>query len=227
MALPDSLLSSVNQVNVAKLVDELGIKHDSRYLMNREKLGVPLRNALLARLHEIQEGTLAVDLSNVEEMTISVTEEIGPKLFEEFILYRTQGREVFLTYCNISDEVARSLHYTFGKWNTSREISEKFSIVVFSSCEEGNFEHHQFLGQEIPEALRSVLDVIYTSGQVTSLNLEDQGIKAASRKLNELGKQYPWLFCKIQASLNDADPRAWAYFYSPIVPVKEKVGVQH
>jgi hypothetical protein len=127
---------------------------------------------------------------------------------------------VCLTYCNVNDEIARGLDGVFRTIKGDEQISTKQTIVVFSMFEDNKFSGHQFLGQEIPTALREILDVIYEFNIVNSSTLEEQGIKAASKKLSDLAKFYPWLFRKIQKPL-DVDSRAWAYFYSPIVPVIE------
>lgn len=225
MSLSNADYPKFNLVIVPTVLEELGIKFAPGYLMNREKLGIPLRKALVKQLYAMQEDTLVVNMAGIEEMTTSVAEEIGPLLFQELIKYRQQDRKVFLTYCNVAEEIARGLDGTFKNWGSALETSEKLNAVVFSTFQDGKFANHQFLGQEIPAALRDILDAIYTLGVVNSSDLEEQGIKAASRKLNELAKYYPWLFCKVQKSL-DTSSRAWAYFYAPIVPVVEKIGVR-
>ena len=223
MSLSNTDYPKFNLVAIPTVLEELGIEFAPGYLMNREKLGIPLRKALVEHLNTMQKDTLVINMAGIEEMTTSVAEEIGPLLFQELIKCRQQHKEVFLTYCNVAEEIARGLDGTFKNWGSELEISEKLNIMVFSTFQDDIFANHQFLGQEIPTALRDILDVIYTFGVVNSSDLEEQGIKAASRKLNELAKYYPWLFCKVQKSL-DTSSRAWAYFYAPIVPVAERVG---
>ncbi|MCB9420767.1 MAG: hypothetical protein H6667_13250 [Ardenticatenaceae bacterium] len=225
MSLSNEGAPKFNLVVIIAVLKELGINLETGYLMNREKLGIPLRKALAQKMSTMKEDTLVINMAGVEEMTTSVAEEIGPLLFQELIKYRRQDRKVFLTYCNVAEEIARGLDGTFKNWGSELETSDKLNVVVFSTFQDGKFANHQFLGQEIPTALKDILDAIYTFGVVNSTDLEDQGIKAASRKLNELAKYYPWLFCKVQKSL-DTSSRAWAYFYKPIVPVVEKVAVK-
>lgn len=225
MSLSNTFYPTFNLVAIPTILEELSIKIAPGYLMNRETLGIPLRKALVEQLYTMQEDTLVINMDGIEEMTTSVAEEIGPLLFQALIKCRRQHREVFLTYCNVAEEIARGLDGTFKNWGADSELSKKLNIVVFSTFQDGIFSNHQFLGQEIPAALRDILDVIYDIGVVNSSDLEGYGIKAASRKLNELAKYYPCLFHKSQKSLNTGS-RAWAYFYSPIVPVAEKVGVK-
>ena len=217
MSLSNGDYPKFNLVVIVAVLEELGINLETGYLINREKLGIPLREALAKKLYAMKEDTLVINMVGIEEMTTSVADEIGPLLFEDFIKHRKR-KDVFLTYCNVTDEIAKGLHNSFAGPKSG-------SIVVFSNYQDGIFSNHQFLGQEIPTALRDILEVIYNFGVVNSSDLEEQGIKAASRKLNELAKYYPWLFCKVQKSL-DTGSRAWAYFYSPIVPAVEKVGVK-
>ena len=225
MSLSNGDYPKFNLVVIIAVLEELGINLETGYLMNREKLGIPLRKALAKKLYAMKEDTLVINMAGIEEMTTSVAEEIGPLLFQELIKCRQQDRKVFLTYCNVAEEIARGLDGTFKNWGSELETSDKLNVVVFSTFQDGKFANHQFLGQEIPTALKDILDAIYTFGVVNSTDLEEQGIKAASRKLNELAKYYPWLFCKVQKSL-DTGSRAWAYFYAPIVPVAEKMGVR-
>lgn len=225
MSLSNTLYPTFNLVAIPTILEELSIEIAPGYLMNRETLGIPVRNVLIDQLYTMREDTLAINMDGIKEMTTSVAEEIGPILFQELIKYREQHREVFLTYCNVAEEIARGLDGTFKNWGADLGTPEKLNVVVFSTFQNNVFSNHQFLGQEIPTALKDILDVIYDLGVVNSSDLEEQGIKAASRKLNELARYYPWLFRKIQKSLNMGS-RAWAYFYSPIVPVAEKVGAR-
>lgn len=225
MSLLNTLYPNFDLVTILDVLEELSIKVTPGYLMNRERLGIPLREALVDRLYTMQADTLAINMRGIEEMTTSVAEEIGPLLFQELINCREQQREVFLTYCNVAGQIARGLDGTFKNMGADLESSKRLNVVIFSTFQDGIFSDHQFLGQEIPAALKEILDTIYNFGVVSSSDLEEQGIKAASRKLNELARYYPWLFRKLQRSL-DTNSRAWAYFYSPIVPVTEKVGVR-
>ncbi|MBC7876108.1 MAG: hypothetical protein H7Y59_02970 [Anaerolineales bacterium] len=204
-------------VSVIEVLEKLPIKFSLGYLMNREKLGIPLRKALVEHLYAIDNSTLVINMAGVEEMTTSVAEEIGPILFQELIKRRLD-RDVYLTYCNVSEEIATGLDGIFKLPKFENQINTRQNIVVFSTLQNEVFSGHQFLGQEIPTALKEILDVIYKFNVVSSSDLEEHGIKAASRKLTDLVKYYPWLFRKIQRAL-DIDSRAWAYFYSPIVPV--------
>lgn len=187
------------------------------YLMNRRTVGTPLRIGLMRKLNELaQSSTLAVDLTGIIEMTTSVAEEIGPMLFRELVAYRDKGNEIFMTYSNASPEIANGLDAAFSSWPISSDIDRRFTVVVFGRAGNGHFSDYQFVGKEVPEALRTILDLIYARGHALSSDIEQSGIKAASRKLNELYKQYPWLIRRVQRSV-DTGSRAWAYFYYPIV----------
>jgi hypothetical protein len=188
--------------------------------MNRDRLGIPLRNHLRNQMTTMSSGeTLIIDFGDIKEMTTSVAEEVGPRLFQEFLAYRMQAKkDVYIAYCNASQEIANGLEGAFRAWQPHSDSPKKLTIVAFKRCQHDRFVEHRFLGEVIPEALNEALDLVYRSQQINSLDLEARGIKAASRKLNELFRQYPWLLRRFQKSL-DAGPRAWAYFYSPIVPV--------
>ena len=219
MTVSNGPILTVKRVSVDEISAQLLNEYVRGYLMNRDRLGIPLRQHLARHLTTMeQREVLAIDLNGIEEMTTSVAEEIGPKLFEEFLAHRGQGDEVYLVYCNVSEEIASGLEGAFRSWRSDLNPARRLTIVAFSNCQDGRFVAHRFIGEMVPDALREALDLIYSLGQASSSDLEAHGIKAASRKLNELYKQYPWLLQKSQKSV-DAGPRAWAYFYSPpIVP---------
>ena len=150
-------------------------------------------------------------------MTTSIAEEIGPRLFQDFLFHRAQ-RNVYFAYCNLSEEIARGFDGAFRSWQSRMDVSGNLIAVAFGKCQHGRFSQHRFLGGTIPDALKEALDLIYTWGKTNSSELEAHGVKAASRKLNQLFGEYPWLLQRFQESL-EVGPRAWAYFYSPIVPV--------
>lgn len=205
-----------NLVSVTEVLEAIPINIANGYLMNRKTLGIPLRDALIQRLYSMDEGTLVINLDGIKEMTTSVAEEIGPILFREFMNYHENHQDIYLTYCNVADEMVRGLDGTFK--NSAVDSNVRQNVIIFSSLNNGFFSGYQLLGQEMPTALRDILDAIYKCNEVSSSDLEKQGIKAASRKLTELTNLYPWLFRKFQKSLSK-DSRAWAYFYSPIVPL--------
>lgn len=215
---PEDRHSSIAIVLIDELARQLVKNYVPGYLMNRERLGIPLHKQLAYVLLSMEEDTLAVDFSGIEEMTTSVAEEIGPRLVEEFLRQRDGGRDVYLVYCNVSEDIARGLHGSMMDWLTRHpHYSRRFTTVAFHNRHDSQFVGHRFMGGEIPGALSEVLNVIYQLGEASSSRLQDHGIKAASRKLNALVNQYPWLVRKAQVAL-DADPRSWAYVYSPVVP---------
>ena len=99
------------------------------YLMNREKLGVPLRKKMVNILTTLNEETLIIDFSNIVEMTTSVSEEICPKLFKEFLDYRISNENVYIAYCNVSDDIARGLQGTLRDWKSRAKLSSKLSFL--------------------------------------------------------------------------------------------------
>lgn len=220
MNILDTQYQGFKLVSALEILEKMSPNFSSGYLMNRETLGIPLRKELTKQLLSLENNTLAINMAGIKEMTTSVAEEIGPLLFQELIKHRANYENVYLTYCNVGDEIARGLDGVFRTIKSNEQISIKQTIVVFSVFQDNKFSGHQFLGQEVPTALKEILDVVYKFNIVNSSTLEEQGIKAASKKLSDLTKYYPWLFRKIQRPL-DVDSRAWAYFYSPIVPVIE------
>lgn len=207
-------------ISTMDILKQISTDFSSGYLMNRQTLGIPLREELVRQLRSLDKETLVVNMAGVREMTTSVAEEIGPLLFQELITFRSKHDHVYLTYCNMNDEVIKGMDGIFKAAKGFERFSIKPTMVAFSSFENGLFSGHKFIGLEIPTALKEILDVMYRFNVVTSSTLEEQGIKAASKKLTDLAKYYPWLFRKNQRPL-DVDSRAWAYFYSPILPVLE------
>jgi hypothetical protein len=218
-----TITNGANLLNVHQAASRiLPDGYSSGSLMSRDRLGVPLREHIMRELTRMRGGeTLVADFSGIEEMTTSIAEEIGPKLFQEFLSYRAQG-DVYFAYCNLSEEIARGFHHALRSWQPRVNSSDRVSVVAFGTYQNGRFSQHRFLGETIPDALREALDLIYRLGKANSSQLEARGVKAASRKLNQLFSEYPWLLQRFQESL-DVGPRAWAYFYSPIVPV---LGIQ-
>jgi hypothetical protein len=220
MIILDAQDQSFRLTSVMEILQKMSPDFSSGYLMNRETLGIPLREELGKQLRSIEHETLVINMADVKEMTTSVAEEIGPLLFQELIQHRSKFENVCLAYCNVNSEIIRGLDGIFKSVKDVEQIGLKQTMLVFSSFQDNKFSGHQFIGQEIPTALKEILDAIYKFNIVSSSNLEDRGIKAASKKLSDLTKYYPWLLRKIQRPL-DVDSRAWAYFYSPIVPVME------
>src|SRR5688500_14958555 len=126
----DTYYQKVNLVTVTTILEEISIKFSPGYLMNREKLGIPLRKAIVGILHSMEDETLVINMAGIEEMTTSVAEEIGPVLFQEFIKYRIAHENVYLTYCNVSEEMARGLDGTFKNSTFGYQTNEKQNIVV-------------------------------------------------------------------------------------------------
>ena len=119
MTVQDEPIPEVKLVSVGQISAQLlGEKYVSGYLMNQDRLGIPLRRRFEHHLTEMKKGTLAVDFSGIEEMTTSVAQEIGPNLFEEFLAHRMQNRDVFLAYCSVSDEIAAGLEGAFLSWQS-------------------------------------------------------------------------------------------------------------
>jgi hypothetical protein len=218
-----TITNGANLLNVDQAASQiLPDRYTSGYLMSRDRLGAPLRKHFVCQLTEMREGeTLVADFLGIEEMTTSIAEEIGPKLFQQFLSYRAQ-RNVYFAYCNLSEEIARGFDGAFRSWQSRIASPDRLIVVAFGKYQNGRFSQHRFLGETIPDALKEALDLIYRLGKTNSSELEAHGVKAASRKLNQLFGEYPWLLQRFQESL-DVGLRAWAYFYSPIVPV---LGIQ-
>jgi len=207
---------------VKDILKELKIE-STEYLMSRERLGIPLKEKFVEKLKLMTEETLVIDMDGIIETTTSVAEEIGPRLFEEFLSFNTKSRTIYLTYCNLSGEVRKGLDGIYMNYADRNRTQQPYSIVVFDKYENGEFIGPNFIGETIPEALQDILNIIYTLGKAGSGELELNGIKAASRKLNQLSNEYPWLIHKTQESLASG-PRAWAYFYTSIVPIAGQNG---
>lgn len=216
MTTKDTSTMSINIIAIRDVIRrDLGLPF-TPYLMNREQLGVPLRNAIASRFNAPSFNTFVVDFTGIAEMSVSVADEIGPKLLEDFLLARENRPDIYLAYSGLSREIVREFETL--NWQSDREPDRSLSIVAFRGHGQEGFHDHIFVGKEIPSSLTQVLDLVYQLGEANSQVLETHGVKAASRKLNELVRQYPWLFRKDQKSL-DSGPKAWAYFYTTVVPV--------
>ncbi len=212
----DNSATTIDVITIQDVIrNDLGHRF-TPYLMNREKLGVPLRSTISSRFRSPSFDTFVVDFTGIEEMSVSVADEIGPKLVEDFLLIREVRPDIFLAYSGLSLEIIREFETL--NWQSDREPDKSLSIVAFRGHGQKGFHGHIFVGKEIPSSLTQVLDLVYKLGEANSQILEAHGVKAASRKLNELVRQYPWLFRKDQKSL-DSGSKAWAYFYTTVVPV--------
>jgi hypothetical protein len=200
--------------NVRDIANDLGIP-TSEYLMSRRRLGIPLRETLVHQLEAVGEGVLMIDFADVEEVSISVAEELGPRLFGQFLALHEKRPQLFLAYCNFTDDLLSG-------WQRIFQGPEKNMVAcVFESFNGETFAGHHFVGDGLPDALYEVLDQIYRMGAANSTELEAKGIAAASRKLNALTNKFSWLLRRTQVSL---DERAWNYIYTPVVPTKERLG---
>lgn len=216
-----SFVSNFDCITIESLIKSLELKvSDIRYLMSRERVGVPLRKRMFEKLVNSQSEALAFDFSKIEEISTSVAEELGPLFFQQYIDTWQKDLQLYYVYVNLSVEVAQGLQQSFQNWRTDAPTSYPKNFVTFKKMQTGIFCEHHFIGEPIPDSLLTILNAIYDLGEANSQTLENIGIKAASRKLNELYKQYPWMVRKVQVT-TAGDPRSWAYSYSTIVPVKE------
>ena len=199
-------------MNVREVANDLDIQAGA-YLMSRKRLGIPLRESLVCRLEKMSEGVLVVDFENVEEVSISVAEELGPLLYAQFLAFHAERQELFLVYSNLTSDLLSGWQRIF------QGPEKKMVACVFESFNGESFAGHHFVGDGLPDALRELLNCIYTLGEAHSTKLEERGIVAASRKLNALTNNFSWLVRRTQVAL---DERAWTYIYTPIVPIKER-----
>ena len=203
--------------------DDLGLE-DSNYLMNRQTLGIPLRDYIFNSIKQQQETytTFILDFSEIYEASSSVADELGPVLFEKFLNYRSDARsikgEIFLAYGNLSSEMIVSLERAFSGWSLAHSPDYPMVSLGFSSIKGETYEGFRFLGApQLPDSLKMVLDLIYKHGDLTSNDLENLGIKAPSRKLNDINNRCPWLVRQVKVRLEETE-KAWTYIYSPILP---------
>ena len=67
MGMSNEQFPSFNLVAITSILDELSINFAPGYLMNREKLGIPLRKALIEQLYAMQEDTLVINMAGIQE----------------------------------------------------------------------------------------------------------------------------------------------------------------
>jgi hypothetical protein len=211
---------TVHRFELARVItilrDELGMQDVSGHLMSRDRLGIPLHQNLLNRLRGVKNDvTLVIDLEGVPEMTLSVADELGPLLFEDFLQHRQNRRNVYLAYCNLSNEIISGFSRVFRPEMPKPKERVRLATVVFEQFDGVEFSGARFIGEPIPDALRSVLEIVYSNGEVTSADLEQLGIPAPSRKLNELYRQYEWLLRQERRTIGNV----WQNAYMPIVPM--------
>lgn len=199
------------QENIADLRETGGI------LMNRNRVGIPLRTHLENIIIESLHGRVVIvlDLAGIVDLSGSVAEEIGPKLFTTFQAHRVLEKDKYLVYDNLETEVGRELDAWFTKYD--------LSVIGFTAEKVKRFK---LLGKPLSDALKEVLLECYQAGPISSGDLRGR-FKAASKKLNEIVKSYPWLLWRYRVNSGD-NPRTWAYLYYPILPnTKEANNGQH
>lgn len=219
MFISNTPVPTVHLAQVYAIVGELGLTDTPKFLMNRKRLAIPLRNEINGRLRSLASGeVLIADFVGVEEATSSVLSEIGPALFQEYMAIRTTC-DCYFAYAGLTADIATTLDDMFHGYPRRVEASIRFTTVAFDQIQNGGYTKYRFIGERLPEALLGVLDAIYSLGRVTSNELEKLGIRAASRKLTEVYAEYPWLLRKTQ-EFTGSGSNAWYYSYAPICPMK-------
>jgi hypothetical protein len=184
-------------------------------LMNRNRVGIPLRTRLEKIITESLHGRVVIvlDFGGVEDLSGSVAEEIGPKLFTTFQAHRALEKDKYLIYDNLENEVRRELDAWFTKYD--------LPTIGFTT---GKMKEFKLLGKQLPDALKELLLECYQNGPISSDDLNGR-FKAASKKLNEIVKSYPWLLWRYRVNSGN-NPHTWAYLYHPILPIEANSG-QH
>ena len=203
------------------LRNELSLSIQSGFLMSRDRLGIPLRNYIVKQLELLKvEDTIVLDFQGIVEITTSVADEIGPILFDKYLdifdAKSHQGAEKFLVYCNLSRDVLNGLGSAMQSWANRTGSSKKIVALGFEKLIEDKFSGFELLGESLPESQLEVLKEIYKSNEISSSELEKMDIKAASKKLNALAENYPWLFRRQKIRLLGTT-KGWNYIYRPVV----------
>lgn len=195
--------------------DQLNLEIGS-YLMSRQRVGQPLREFITIKLETTSAQVIVIDFSQIEDVTVSVADELGPKLFRNFVnLWSDKTKQTpYLVYANLSPDLLNSMERVF------RQDDKELVACLFKQFSDSRFYNHFFVGDGLPDALREVLNRIYSLRKANSVQLEDHDIAAASRKLNALMNKYPWLLKREKEMLDD---RAWTYIYQPIVPTYQEI----
>lgn len=201
-----SIAELCGQENIADLQETDGV------LMNRNRVGIPLRTHLENIITENLHGKVVIvlDFAGIVDLSGSVAEEIGPKLFTAFQAHRVLEKDKYLVYDNLETEVGRELDAWFTKYD--------LPTIGFTA---GQMKEFKLLGKPLPDALREVLLECYQNGPISSDDLRGR-FKAASKKLNEIVKSYPWLLWRYRVNSGD-NPRTWAYLYYPILPNTKEI----
>ena len=203
--------------------DELNIHDNVNSLMNRNRLGIPIRNTLRTRLfkEKVPDTVLVIDFTGIEESTSSVAEEIGPLFFRAFLQHRERIGSFYLAYGNLKAPLVEALDGAFLHLIKKENTNDPLTCVGLLTFQNEFFAGHYFFGRKLPDAIKEVLDMVYEYGSMTSTEMEERGVKAASRKLNEICSQYPWLIRRHQQRIKGTE-KGWTFVYSPVVPLKER-----
>lgn len=219
---------AIKVTNIQNIV-EGQIHKKQQYLMNRTALGIPMREQLSKWIKENRDSDVIfiLDFEGILEASSSVADEIGPIFFREFLDHREKVSnrlgELFLVYGNLSAELAESLERTFSGWSRAYPSETLMVAVGYKMIHDGEFQGYYFLGRpQLPSKLAEILDLIYINGDMTSYELEQKGVVAPSRKLNEVNERCPWLVRKTRVRLEETE-KGWTYVYSPILPPQNPV----
>ncbi|MEM6379207.1 MAG: hypothetical protein AAF705_13420 [Bacteroidota bacterium] len=187
---------------------EKAVRTTSVNLMSRKRLGIPARLGIEKELINLQNSTMILNFDGIEEVSLSVAEELGPILFKNFLAYHKATPTLYLTYANMNEDLV------YGWDGMFKNFPDPMAASILNLTTNHLYSSVTFIGSGLAESKKEALEKIYFLGKATSNDLADVGIAAASRKLNALFKEFPWLFIRNQVSL---DEKAWTYEYHPIV----------
>lgn len=189
---------------------ELGREPDfsGSYLMNRERVGVPLRRALEDIFFSLpaEPTVMVVDFVGVEELTGSVAEEVGPKLFGAVETHRKVSPDKYLIYDNLSQEIRKELDAWFAKY-------DRCTPAFLQDEQDAEFP---IAGALPPDNLLEALIFCYRHGPITSSELGKQ-LAAAAKKLAIVHRDYPWLLHR--QKVRGDTPKSWQYLFIPLIPL--------
>ena len=108
------MTEELQKIDVHEVMQEI-VEHFTGVLYDREKMGVPLRIEIEKKLQSLPSGgVLVLDFSDIEDITPSVADEIGPYLMLR--LMNGDFGDRFVIYKCGNNEISHSLQLAFERW---------------------------------------------------------------------------------------------------------------
>jgi hypothetical protein len=189
----------------------------SKYLMGRDVVGVPMRRRIEdAVISATGPTTCVLDFAGVDDISASVAEELGPILLQGTLTRGRPDSERYLVYSNLSHDARLGLDDVFRR--TGRVALSILADDQYGKPSEGSGAalRIDLLGPPVPKPLEDVVAHCYARGGITSSDIQDGSLAAASKKLTELYERYPGIVHRVKI-YGASGARSWHYSYIPVI----------